>query len=119
MSTDNDTQMQIDLAFSIEAELGTIPEASSESESRLSQIVLPQIQASILAGFMKFLSANIEFLPEKEVVLDMLSKAIDLAFASIGRPILVNLVKPFVKKQILEIAGNLYDSLLAPPSTQV
>lgn len=118
MSTDNSLQLQ--LSSAIEVELQTIPEAAVLSdESRLLYTVVPQIQASILAGFMKFLSANIEFLPEKEVVLDMLSKAIDLAFASIGRPILVNLVKPFVKKQILEIASNLYDSLLSPPSTQV
>lgn len=80
---------------------------------------IEKLQAGILSKFLQFVSQNAEFLPEKEVVLDMLSKAIDLAFTALNKPIIANILKPFVKKQILDIASKLYDSLLSPPSTQV
>jgi hypothetical protein len=59
-------------------------------------------------------------MPSKEIVLDALSKAIDLAFTALGRPVIANLLKPIVKQQILNAAGAMYDSIFAAePRTEV
>jgi hypothetical protein len=89
-----------------------VAEASLMDGSR--QFSVEKIQASILSKFLEFISSNAENLPPKEVVLDLLSKAIDLAFTALNRPIIAGLLKPIVKAQILTIAGNFYDSLFTP-----
>lgn len=71
-----------------------------------------QIAGSILARFSQFLADNAASLPSKAAVLDMLSKAIDLAFSALNRPLIASLLKPLVKQAILQAAGNLYDSIL-------
>jgi len=113
------------LLESLEAELTTrlasisIAEASSTGEGDYEAFALRQVKASILSRFSAFLANNADFLPPKETVLAMLDKAIDVAFASIGRPFLVNLLKPVVKQQILRLAGELYDSIFDAPTEVV
>ena len=77
------------------------------------------LQASVLTKFAAFLAENAEFLPSKETVLGLLSKAIDLAFDTLNRPVIANLLKPLVKQQILVAAGAMYDSIFTSTRTEV
>lgn len=113
-STDN---IVSDLKFRLETI--TLAEAATESISG-AIFSRRQIQASVLSKFARFLADNADLMPSKEIVLDALSKAIDLAFTAIGRPVIANLLKPIIKQQILAAAGAIYDSIFsAEPRTEV
>lgn len=75
-------------------------------------VAAASIQAGILARFLEMIQENAAYLPSKEVVLAALEKAIDAALVASGRPILAGLLGPALKRQILGIAGDLYDRLL-------
>ena len=70
------------------------------------------IQAGILARFLDLIRANAAYLPSKDVVLAALEKAIDALLLASGRPILVGLLGPALKRKILDEASRLYDMLL-------
>ena len=80
--------------------------------ARADDALAASIQAGILARFLEMIQANAAYLPSKEVVLAALEKAIDAALVASGRPILAGLLGPALKRQILGIAGDLYDRLL-------
>jgi hypothetical protein len=93
-------------------------EASVEPGVDSESFMVRQIKASVLSRFSSFLANNADLMPSKETVLAMLDRAIDVAFAAMGRPVIANLIKPLVKAQILAIAGNLYDSVFNPPTAE-
>ena len=75
-------------------------------------VAAASIQAGILARFLEMIQANAAYLPSKEVVLAALEKAIDALLLASGRPILVGLLGPALKRKILDEASRLYDMLL-------
>lgn len=77
------------------------------------ELVERKITASILAKFAAFLADNADSLPTKDAVLDILSKAIDLAFTALNKPFITSILKPRVKAAILRAAGNLYVSIVS------
>jgi hypothetical protein len=113
----NQSNLVSDLTFRLETI--TLAEAATESIAA-SIFSTRQIQASVLSKFARFLADNADLMPSKEIVLDALSKAIDLAFTALGRPVIANLLKPVVKQQILNAAGAMYDNIFsAEPRTEV
>jgi len=85
---------------------------SLSSDAR--NVVYVNLVGNILARFAQFLAEHAESLPSKAYCLDLLAKAIDLAFDKLNRPIIANLLKPIVKQTILDAAGRLYDSIVNP-----
>lgn len=90
----------------------SVPECANDDGSGV-VTATSVLTGQVLARFAAFLAANAGLAPSKEVVLDMLSKAIDAAFIAINRPFIASLLKPIVKAQILTAAGNLYDSIFS------
>lgn len=93
-----------------------IAEPAQDGVSDLT-VQIQQIKSSIVAKFMEFMAAHADLAPSKEVVLDMLSKAIDTAFTALNKPFIASILKPIVKAQILVLAGQLYDSIFTPQIT--
>jgi len=105
-----------DLVFRLQS----IEVAESATESIAAPAFMTrQIQASVLSKFARFLADNADLMPSKEIVLEALSKAIDLAFTAFGRPVIAKLLKPIVKQQILVAASAMYDSIFNSPRTEV
>ena len=105
------------LVQDLTARLSTIedPEVSYGSygySAQADEALATSVRASILARFLDFIRDNADHLPSKDVVLAALEKAIDAALIASGRPILAGLLGPALKRQILGIAGDLYDRLL-------
>jgi len=103
--------MQDDLVLALESV--SVAECANDDGGGL-MVATEMLQASVLSRFSQFLADNAAMAPSKESVLEMLSKAIDLAFAAANRPFISTLIKPAVKSAILSAAGNLYDSIFFP-----
>lgn len=90
------------------------------AEASVNESVLSaRIAGGILGRFGDFLGDNADLLPPKETVLAAVEKAVDLAFAAIGRPFIASLIKPIVMQMILRAAGNMYDAVANPTRTEV
>lgn len=99
---------------SVELAEASIAEASLADGVTGEMFAIRQLKSGIIAKFAAWLSSNADVVPSKEVVLEMLSRAIDAALIATGRPLIAKLLGPIVKQQILTLAGSLYDSIFAP-----
>lgn len=99
-----------------------LPEAAMDGGPSNDGYALAQIQTSIIARFGEWIGDYTDLLPPKDVVLELLEKAIDAAMVALKakHPVLVRVFGPAAKVAIIRAASALYDSILNPqPEVQV